>query len=69
MYEFEKCQIGFENERTMENYLVKLEVTLKGGRVPPIYVRCIYKFLVGCFWIKFTPLFDGVVQCIGALFK
>lgn len=60
MYEFEKCSIGFENERIMQNYLGKLEVMCRNGRVPEVYVKCIYKFLVGCFWIKFTPLFDSV---------
>ena len=69
MYEFEKCQVGFETERVMENYLLKLEVMLKSGRVPPVYVKCIYNFLIGCFWIKFTPLFDWVVQCMTSLFK
>jgi hypothetical protein len=60
MSAFEKCKIGFENEKIMENCLFKLEVMLKSQRVPPVYVEVIYQFLIGCFWIKFTPLFDTV---------
>jgi len=40
---------------------------LKSGVVPNEYLMMTYNFLMGCYWIKFTPLFPIISNCISAL--
>jgi hypothetical protein len=47
----------------------KLEVLLKSGLMPRIYVKMSYKFLVGCLWIRFAPLFNDVYNGVSAAIR
>ena len=67
MLEFEKGEIGFEHEKSKIMQIQRLEVMLKSGVVPNEYLHTIYNFLIGCLWIKFTPLFESINSCISVL--
>ena len=67
MYEFEKAEIGFETERTKQAQLERLEVMAKYAVLPSEYCKATYYFLVGCLWVKFTPLFPAVHLAVAAL--
>lgn len=69
MLHFESQEISFGTERIKETILETLEVVMKSGLVPSVYFNIVYNFLVGCFWIKYTLIFDHVNNCIGALIR
>ena len=67
MYQFEKTEISFLTEKNKQAQLEKLEVMAKFGVVPVEYHQALYNFLIGCLWIKFTPLFPAVHKCVATL--
>jgi len=60
MLQFEQVNISFETEKTKILLIKKIETILESGLVPDIYVEAGFNFLIGAFWIKFTPLFDSI---------
>ena len=69
MCDFEKGEVSFETERSKQMHLQNLEVLLKSGLMPEIYVRMSYNFLVGCLWIRFAPIFNDVYNGISAAIR
>jgi hypothetical protein len=69
MWDFERTTIGFKYEKDKENQLQRLEVMLQSGLVPQKYLELAYNFLIGCLWIKFTPIQETVQACIAAIIK
>jgi len=69
MLDFETYEISFETEKNKELELQRLEVIVNSGLMPREYLEMLYHFLVGCLWIKFTPIFDAVANCIAAVIK
>jgi len=37
--------------------------------MPKPYKETLYMFLVGCLWVKFTVIFDNVIECISELIR
>ena len=35
--------------------------------MPELYVEAFFNFLVGCFWVKFTPLFESLAEALASL--
>lgn len=60
MLQFEETKISFETEKTKILLIKKIEALLNTGLIPLEYVQVAFKFLIGCFWIKFTPIFEAV---------
>ena len=67
MYEFEKTEVGFAHEKDKESKLRQIEVFIKRQIVPTTYLRAAFNFLVGCLWIKFSPIFPVTHDCISAI--
>lgn len=67
MLDFEKLELGFETLKAKEHALESLSVIIKSQLVPPLYLEAIGNFLVGCFWLKFTLMFEKVQECVGHL--
>ena len=67
MYTFEKTEIGFETEKSKLVQLEKIEVMCRYEVLPGEYHHALYNFLIGCLWIKFTPLFPVVHSCVSEL--
>ena len=67
MYEFEKTEIGFAHEKQKESKLRQIEVFIKRQTVPLPYLKAIYNFLIGCLWIKFSPIFPVAHDCLSAI--
>lgn len=60
MLQFELTKISFETEKTKILLIKKIEAILETQLVPDEYVKVAFKFLIGSFWIKFTPLFESI---------
>jgi len=56
LWNFEKTEIGFVDEKDKQLNLERIEVMISSGVVPRIYMEMAYNFLIGCLWIKFTPI-------------
>ena len=67
MYDFEKTEIGFTYEKSKEMQLRNLEVLIKSRAMPNEYLMLAYHFLIGCLWIKFSPIFPAMHDCISAI--
>jgi hypothetical protein len=69
MKEFEETEIGFLFEKSKIITLQRIENIISSDVMPVIYLETAYSFLLGCYWIKFTPLFEHVHEAMVALFK
>jgi hypothetical protein len=68
MYEYENFAVGFETQKAKEQALETLAVMIKSGLLPDLYTEIIYNFLIGCFWVRFTLIFENVQDCIAQIF-
>ncbi|CDW84473.1 small subunit processome component 20 homolog [Stylonychia lemnae] len=67
MLTFEQTKIAFETEKTKILLIKKIQTVLETELVPVEYVEAAYNFLIGGFWIKFTPLFESIQETIGSI--
>jgi len=37
--------------------------------VPPAYMQICYRYGIGCFWVKFTPLYQAAIDLISEVFR
>jgi hypothetical protein len=52
--------VSFQNEKAKVLQIEKIKSQLESGSVPDQYLDVIYQFLIGCYWIKFTPIYPYV---------
>lgn len=57
MLKAEECQISLDTEKTKSNLLRRVSLMLQSDLVPSLYVTVCYRFAIGCFWVKFAPLY------------
>jgi hypothetical protein len=69
LLEFESLQLSFETHKAKESSLESVLVMIKSCLMPDLYVDLLYNFLVGCFWVKFTLIYENVSQCIAQLIR
>ena len=60
MVVFEESEIGFVHEKSKILQIERIKSHIENGNVPELYLDLCFNFLVGSFWIKFTPLFPQV---------
>jgi hypothetical protein len=60
MLEFEQTEVLFETEKSKILQIERIKAMIEADLVPELYLDVCYDFLVGCLWIKFTPLFKEV---------
>ena len=69
MLAFEQQDIGFTQEKGKLLEIERLKSCIENDSVPEIYLETCFFFLVGVFWVKFTPLFPRVQQTLQALVR
>ena len=67
MYDFEKTDIGLLYQKNKEMQLRRLEVFIKSQAMPTVYLKLIYHFLIGSLWIRYSPIFPAIHDCVSAI--
>ena len=69
MLVFEETDISFVAEKAKILQIDRIQSQLDNGSVPAEYLQTCFDFLVGVYWIKFTPLFEKTQQTIQILVR
>lgn len=65
----EECQLSMDTEKVKSNLLRKVQTLLSTGLVPEFYLDVCYRYAVGCFWVKFMPLYQPATDILEEVFK
>jgi len=69
MLVFEECEVTFQAEKAKILQIERIKSSLENESVPEEYLQVCFDFLIGCFWIRFTPLFDKTQHTIQLLIR
>lgn len=69
MHNFEELDIAFETEKGKILQLERIKSHIDNRSIPESYLNVIYNFLLGCFWIKFTPIFQYASNTLQLLIR
>ena len=65
----EELPLSFETEKVKANILRKVQLMLASELVPEIYIQACYRYAIGCFWVKFSPLYQPAFDILEEIFK
>jgi len=69
LLQFEELPINADFEKKKLNLLRKVQVMVSSKMVPKFYLECAFKFSIGCFWLKFTPMFTAAAEILQEIFR
>lgn len=69
MAKFEELEITLDNEKGKLIQIQRIKAHLENGLVPDEYLELTFNFLIGSFWIRFTPLFPTISGAIHDLIR
>ena len=67
MLEFEELKPSFETEKAKILLIKKIQSIIESEQIPDLYLEAVYNFLIGSFWIKFTPIFPSLHEALAAI--
>ena len=68
---FEELDITFMNEKAKLLEIERLKSAIEAApeTIPDIQFQACFNFLIGSYWIKFTPLFDKIRDTVQLLVR
>jgi hypothetical protein len=56
----EEHEVTFTSEKNKLLQLDRVKAQLENDSIPEEYLQVVFDYLIGTFWVRFTPLFDRV---------
>lgn len=69
MLKAEECVISLETEKTKSNLLRRVALILQSDLVPEVYVKACYRYALGCFWVKFSPIYPHAFDILSEVLR
>ena len=60
----EEYPVGLQTEKQKQNLLRRATNLIHSELIPQEYVEMCYRYAIGCFWVKFTPLHEAAHDLI-----
>ncbi|TNV87999.1 hypothetical protein FGO68_gene14880 [Halteria grandinella] len=65
----EEQELTFKTEKAKLLQIDRVKAQLENDSVPEEYLLPVFNYLIGTFWVRFTPLFDRLQQTIRVLMR
>ena len=58
-----------DSEKSKSNILRRVQLLLSSNLIPDLYVTACYRYGIGCFWVKFSPVHQPALDILSEIFK